>query len=392
MGFELGSLILDKRLWRGPLLWVIALLVLANYGAHRWYQWLLADRQRTFGVAANIHKAQMSPGPHRYECSMGEEPQKYWGDIPDATRVRLVIHSGMSQTFTVNDGTADDLITCEIMDDALAGRGTRVFGCGAPNQCGEETLFQLIAMTTSPKTTPAVFLHAVCFDKFRNVDLRPGYANFLASRPEFQKAWIAAAQKYAAKYPQACEKMKSTLAAIEEEHATKEVSLESKLREGIGRFSPLVSARKELNAYSLGLAFAFRNMVLNIKPTSKRPVIESRYEMNKQFLKMLVDIGRDNGTVVVLYVIPLNPQAENPYVPEEYAAFKKWMADYTTSEKVPYANLEGIVPLDEWGHFMGGPDFKHFKEAGHRRTAAALIEHFKPWLVSASASREGRPR
>jgi hypothetical protein len=30
---------------------------------------------------------------------------------------------------------------------------------------------------------------------------------------------------------------------------------------------------------------------------------------------------------------------------------------------------------------MDGPDFKHFKEAGHRLTADALLEHFLPILT-----------
>jgi hypothetical protein len=34
---------------------------------------------------------------------------------------------------------------------------------------------------------------------------------------------------------------------------------------------------------------------------------------------------------------------------------------------------------------MGGPDFKHFKGSGHRRTAAALIEHFGDRLVGEAA-------
>ena len=43
---------------------------------------------------------------------------------------------------------------------------------------------------------------------------------------------------------------------------------------------------------------------------------------------------------------------------------------------MPFANLEGIVPRGDWGLFQGGPDFKHFKEEGHRLTSRAILDQF----------------
>jgi hypothetical protein len=48
---------------------------------------------------------------------------------------------------------------------------------------------------------------------------------------------------------------------------------------------------------------------------------------------------------------------------------------------VPYANLENVVPSQDWGIWFEGPDFKHFKGAGHRRTAVKLLEEFGPVLT-----------
>ena len=125
--------------------------------------------------------------------------------------------------------------------------------------------------------------------------------------------------------------------------------------------------RRELNGTIQVRFGALRNRLLRITPTSKRPLIPARYLMNQQFLSLIADVARQNQVRLLLYVVPLNPQAENPYVPEEYVQFKQWLADFARREHVPCADLENTVPAGEWGVFMGGPDFKHFKGSGHRR-------------------------
>jgi hypothetical protein len=90
----------------------------------------------------------------------------------------------------------------------------------------------------------------------------------------------------------------------------------------------------------------------------------------------------------ITYINPLNPQADNPYVPAEYAAFKIWAKQTADSLGVPFANLENEVPKDDWGLFLGGPDFKHFKGAGHRKTAEAVVREFGD-ILAPSPSRSG---
>ena len=41
--------------------------------------------------------------------------------------------------------------------------------------------------------------------------------------------------------------------------------------------------------------------------------------------------------------------------------------------------------------FLGGPDFKHFKGAGHKLTSEAILQTFEPILTGkASASAPGK--
>jgi hypothetical protein len=127
--------------------------------------------------------------------------------------------------------------------------------------------------------------------------------------------------------------------------------------------------------------------MLGIRSTTKRPIIESRYELNKQFLELIVDLAERTKVRLLLYVIPLNPSAENPYIGEEYAAFKTWIESLASRRGVSFANLENVVPAEEWSSDADGPDFKHFKAAGHRTTAHALLEVFGPTLRNLGRTR-----
>ena len=145
-----------------------------------------------------------------------------------------------------------------------------------------------------------------------------------------------------------------------------------------------------MNVNVQGQLFDLRNWLFRIKNTSKRPIIQGRYDLNKEFLGLMVDLAQRNGVTMILYVIPLNPQAENPYIPEQYAAFKTWLEGFCREKGVPFANLEDLVPAQHWGTFMDGPDFKHFKGEGHRLTAQNLAERFGP--IIGRLKQRGAPR
>jgi hypothetical protein len=139
---------------------------------------------------------------------------------------------------------------------------------------------------------------------------------------------------------------------------------------------PIVKSRSDLNAYVQDRLYTFRNYVLGISNTTKRPIIKSRYDVNREFLGLLADVAEAHGVRLVMYNIPLNPQAETPYVPEQYEEFKQWLTKFAHDRRIPFANLESSVPIEQWGLRNGSPDFKHFDEAGHRTTATAIRQAF----------------
>jgi hypothetical protein len=376
-GSPLLQVVRDPRLWRGSALGAVMLLVAANVAIDRWSRSLAAVRQENLLTSAGQPWAGMRPrsgGAVRYDESVGENLEAYWPCLPDARKCRSVILCGMSQLYAVNERQTGDETISECLDDKLAPSGVRVFGLAAPNLCNEEALLLLLAAAAEAKTRPAVFVYAVCFDKFRNVDLRPGYRAFLHQRPELAALWSATARRYADRYPAAAEKMRSTAKPVAAE-SDRPDTLETRLRRA-AECLPMVRARGDLNAAFQMLIYRLRNAVLGITPTSKRPILQARYDLNRQFLGLMADVAQAYGVQLATYVVPLNPQAENPYVAAEYTAFKSWYDAFTHTHRLRSANLESLVPAEEWGLFNGGPDFKHFKGSAHRRTAEALLIHF----------------
>jgi hypothetical protein len=381
--FELLSLLRDRRLWRGPFVWTLLILLAMNPLASALLRW--RERQVGIELAAQGRLAEdpaTSKRPVRYDWSISDRFETFLHYIPDSRNTHLAILSGMSQMYTINDFHHGDQTISEWMDDALAPRGVRVFGLAAPNLSHEEALFLLIATSMKPQTHPEAFIFAVAFEKLREVDLRRQYLTVLRAHPELAAEWRKTAERYRTKYPLASAKMLATLAQQEQNDATDESTFEARLRQRVSRLAPLIGERHHLNAEMRIHLFGLRNALLGIRNTTKRPIIRDRYDTNREFLGMLVDVGRERGTDVLLYIVPFNPHAENPYIPEEYSAFKSWLTEFARATNTPLANLENAVPSSDWGLFLGGPDFKHFRGAGHRRTADALLQNFSTELVA----------
>jgi hypothetical protein len=381
---DVWRIFVGRQFWQGPAPWIAVLLIAANMVVARGRSNLSAERRENL-TTGDVKADAPAVRERRHDSTYGENLLETWPAIPDATQKPLIVLCGMSQLHTINDRQPGDQLTCEEMDDALAPKGARVFGLHAPNLSNEEALFLALALIQQPQTTPRVFIFGSCFDKFRNIDLRPGYRNFLRARPDLQAAWKRLAEERRADYPQAAAKMVQSLEEIQsEEKQLADDSVEGRLREAVASVVPVVAARKDLNAAVQLRLYNLRNQALGIKSSSKRPILQSRYDMNREFLRLTMDVLARSGVRFATYVIPLNPQAESPYVADEYAAFKVWLQEETARRKVPFANLENLVPDEEWGEWMGGPDFKHFKGAAHRRTAAKLIEQFGPLAFEAN--------
>jgi len=385
------SILGDPALFRRTALPLfLVLFALANLGVLSWRK-TLAEQRRQNLLQRGVANPDEPGAVVRFDWSTGEDWGRYLGHVPDAEKMPLVTVVGMSQMYAINDGTKADLTIAERLDDALAPKGVRAFGVAAPNLSNEEALFLLTSLLESRRTKPDVFLYGVCFDKFRNVDLRPAYRALLHEKPAFAARYRAIAERHASTHPSASQKMLGSLAEPEAQKSAEAATVETRLRDAAASVLPVVAARTELNALVQIELFELRNAVFRVKASSKRPILASRYELNKELLSLLLEVAREEGVRVALYVIPLNPRAETPYVAEQYEDFKRWVEALAHDKGVPFANLEGVVPSEDWGEIEGEPDFKHFRASGHEKTARAVLSAFEPVFLASREGRSARP-
>lgn len=354
----------------------VALLPLRHYFELQHRTNLMQADHATDGVTATP----------RYDWSTGGEQAKYWAHIPDARRTPLVILDGMSQQYAINDGQPGDKITAEILDDSLQAAGTRVFGIAAPNLNHEELLFHLHALVANPATTPRALVFGVCFDKMRNIDLRPTMAKDLGADSALAARWRHFADSVHAEMPDLSVAMSRALEDAHTQDVTRiDQRIEQRLVGDIADVAPVVGLRTDLRSFLYERTYLFRNWIFGIKTSTKRPVLADRYALNQQALVAAVRFARAHGIAVSLYVIPLNKSAEAPYVAEQYDSFKQWLALTAQHEGAHFANLEDAVPNESWGLLYGQPDFKHFKEAGHIVTANSLLPLVRSLLADSAA-------
>src|SRR5437870_4716363 len=140
----LRTLLRDRRLRSGALPWTLAFLAAVNVAVWQRHNQLEAERRANLLIDAPKASA-------RYDSSVGEDLPTYFAKIPDGRAKPLVILTGMSQMYAINDPQPGDQTIAEWLDDSLAAEGVRVFGLAAPNLANEEAVLYLLAAITAPE-------------------------------------------------------------------------------------------------------------------------------------------------------------------------------------------------------------------------------------------------
>lgn len=179
---------------------------------------------------------------------------------------------------------------------------------------------------------------------------------------------------------------KDDLAALNE---TVQEYTESRLNNWLNQNSDLWNSRPEIRGQIFNQLYLLRNNVFNIKPTSVRKMIKSRYNDNTQALNEIYSTGKKSGMKIFSYILPIRNDVEIPYNMTEYNNFKLLLDSLNNSSNNILFNFESIVPAEFWGtkdatRFGGEKelDFMHFQAAGHKILADSLwnrISKYNSW-------------
>ena len=123
--------------------------------------------------------------------------------------------------------------------------------------------------------------------------------------------------------------------------------------------------------------YKLRNLVLNIKPETIRPMKKGPYKNNLISLKNIINERNTRDLKTIIYIPPLlfsNKKNKIPYSIKDYEIFKDEIKEICDSEQCIYYNLERSIPTSLWGLKASTTfnnddfelDFMHFTSEGHK--------------------------
>ena len=153
------------------------------------------------------------------------------------------------------------------------------------------------------------------------------------------------------------------------------------INDWLGRNSTLWSLRPKIRVAFFAHLSNLRTTVFRVQPHTKRKMLKGPYGTNVQALQELLEVTAEDGIKVIVYIAPMRPTEQRPYLEEEFA---QWEVDVKTLADrygAVYADLENIIPVELWGVHEGRqlfareqPDFWHFQASAHAILADAVNE------------------
>jgi hypothetical protein len=282
---------------------------------------------------------------------------------------RLWLWLGNSQLHSINQLKPDDEIAPVHASRKL---GFPVFGLSLPNASLRD--HYIVGTWALTRSKPQWLIIPVVFDDLREYDLRPGWEHILDDKTKAELSTT--------------EPGRLALAEISKEEASQNrdaqgtsrlgFSLqditENKLNEELSENSQVWRDRDQTYAAVAEDIYHLRNTVFHIESKTKRPVIQARMDANMQALESLLALAQRQGVKVFVYVAPTRWDVEPPYFMDRYQGWKPVLQKMCEEHGAGFADLDHIVPNDQWGIISGEVDFMHFQGHGHVILADRIME------------------
>jgi hypothetical protein len=167
------------------------------------------------------------------------------------------------------------------------------------------------------------------------------------------------------------------LKALEE---TVQESVEKELNDFLQQHFRSWSYRPNVRGQLFADLHQMRNTIFGISASSKRKMIPARLKNNYGALERLLAVAQQQKIKVLLYVPPIRSDVPIPYDETEYEQFKQYVEQRAKQYGAIFANLEHLVPGENWGSknatTIDGSktelDYMHFQYRGHQLLADSL--------------------
>ncbi|HVN37872.1 MAG TPA: SGNH/GDSL hydrolase family protein [Myxococcota bacterium] len=302
-----------------------------------------------------------------------------------------IVWLGNSHQHAVNSLKPGDTVASVYLHLALNGEmypgRAPVIGISYPNLRFEEQFLLTLALALrEPERRPAVIVQGVRFHDAREMGVRSMLRPLLEQ--ESVKAWLANQDPPPPEYGEAIARLRAD-ADLADSERKKEEGLEAWLVAHLGPHLPIFRQREWLYASIEDRIHNLRDRVFRIDTRTKRPILKSRYLLSMQFIELALRVAREHGIETLLYNVPLRQEMDNPYLPDDYAAFRRDLAALAARHGATFRDYDDLIPRDLWGRWYDTdmPDFSHFTAAGHRLLATQVATDIAPLLGIDAAER-----
>jgi hypothetical protein len=298
---------------------------------------------------------------------------------PGTNTFYRIIWLGNSQLHYINQyREGDHLSPYWLRFDWQSSKRIEPLGMSLPNASLQE--FLVLSRYAIMKVPVNLLLVELVFDDLREDGLRSDFSEMLT--PDF----VAEFRRSSTTAESMMGRFFSTSKGNEQEandalSGTIQKPVEQWLNTRVSAVWKLWENRPQIEGNVLLALYNFRNYVLGIKPTTVRRMIQSRYDLNMDALRDMLNDYRHRGIPVLLYIAPIRQDKPIPYDPTEYSRWKNEMIVISKQYGAHLVNLEQLVPGELWGSYAADDiDFMHFQGPGHRLVADALLPHVKTIL------------
>lgn len=353
-------------------------MVLGACIAALWISLVFKPHQTNFEQAEALGTATTSffsrMGDYPIHCRDSRDLAECLAGVRARHAVSSVLWLGNSQLHAVNQWQAGQTNAAPFLFDKLKPIGLDLVTFSQPNANLQEhyVLFEYLQRQLPIK----LLILPVVFDDTRESGIRKEISCLMDDSGTASAISATEIGKRMLRERAGVTKSESDTAGIA--HTLQEQA-EQNLNQWLDSHSALWASRPEIRGQLMISLYNLRNMLLGIKPTSKRKLIRSRYKDNMDAMEGILETAASRGITALIYVVPLRNDVEVPYNDNEYQQFKSEAQAIAVRHGARYADLDNLIPASLWGSkdatSSGSKeelDFMHFQAAGHRILAERL--------------------
>ena len=360
-----------------PLLQLIAALVVAFFLYGILNPSTISFENLALGTQTSSYQAKDKTGKTIHFLHMDSSELQAFEDLSNSSLDSVTLILGNSQTHSINQLKKKDKNFVELINESTSkDQKNRVVAFSFPNANLQELYLALDYVLRMNSRVNKLIL-PVFMDDLRESGVREVFFTELFER-NYQMDNITSVSQ----------EINSALAARGEivesanpvELTTQEKS-EKWLNEVLAAELTIWGQRENMRGSMMNWLYMLRNTVFGIRPGSVRYMIAEPYNKNLDALKDMLQLAKNKGISVYLYIPPIRSDVTLPYDQSELLKFNKDVNELAKLNSAKIKDFSGIVPGKYWGYkeptnFIDSieVDFMHFQFQGHRILADSLIQ------------------